>query len=160
MPATEQDWQSFMVAAASGKFGPEFPDGKLSELETSCPSEGVTQRQWYWEPTEGGGMAAIEIDIYSGDAMEMYKETKKECETRQEWREEADGWKEWPSGFPDKNDYEDVEICGMTSKGTKVAWVQRGFLIMISTAVESTDGEKLKDYADGVWNVVNKANEK
>lgn len=86
--------------------------------------------------------------------MATYEDLKKESLTAKSWRaegHEVDGWKEWPSGFPDQNDYEHIEACGMTLNGQKAAWVQSGYLVVL-TAVQGGNG--LKDYADGVWCVV------
>jgi hypothetical protein len=63
-----------------------------------------------------------------------------------------DSWKEWPRGFPDKNDYEDVEECGATEDGTKAAWVQSRYFVLL---VASEGGKVLRDFADGIWGVVN-----
>jgi len=159
MPVSDADWQSFMEAAVIGKDTAPFPQGgRLSQIQTSTPSENITQHQWYYEGTDNG---PIEIDIYSGgQAKATYEEIKKDSLEAKSWRvegEQIDGWKEWPSGFPDQNDYEDVEICGMTLNGQKAAWVQSGYLVVLTAIM---GGEGLKDYADGVWGVVHAASVK
>lgn len=81
-------------------------------------------------------------------------EIKKESLVAKSWRSEGhevDGWKECPNGFPNQNDYENVEACGMTLNGQKAAWVQSGFLVVL-TAIQG--GKALSDYADGLWGVV------
>lgn len=113
------------------------------------------QHHWYYEGTDEG---PIDIIIYSGgDPMVIYEKVKNESLTASSSHvegHEVDGWKEYPSGFPNQNDYENVDACGMTLNGQRAAWVQCGFLVVL-TAVQG--GKSLKDYADGVWGVVHAA---
>jgi hypothetical protein len=134
-----------------------FPEGgKLSQIQTcATPMDHMLQHQWYYEGTDAG---PVEIDVYSGgDVMAAYEEIKKESLTAKTWRpkgQEVDGWKKNPSGFPNQNEYENIEACGMTLNGQKAAWVQSGFLVVL-TAIQG--GKALSDYADGVWGVMNAA---
>jgi hypothetical protein len=153
MTTTTPDWDTLFKEAAAGKFGAPFPDGNLVQ--------GVTEDghiQYYHEPTEGGALAGAEIDIYFGvDPVETYNEIKKDSLEAKDWRVEGhqiDGWKEWPHGYPDQNDYEGVSHCGKTDAGNKVAWVQGKALVVLSSVA---GGKTLEEYADGVWNIVYQA---
>lgn len=113
-------------------------------------------------------MGAIEIDIYSTlpkpdvhKAMEMYTSIKQGALDPKPWRGEDDKvgeWVDWPSGYPNKNDYETMEACGMIKGENKVAWVQGGYYVELS-GMPLMEKDGLKEYADGVWLVVNGAGE-
>jgi len=129
---------------------------------------GIRQYQWYYEPTTTGGMGAIEIDVYFSlpkpdvhKAMEMYTSSKQEALESKPWRQEGkevDGWVDWPKRYPNRNEYETMEACGMIKSGKKVAWVQGGYFVELSGGPLMEEGG-LEEYADGVWLVVNGAGE-
>lgn len=99
----------------------------------------------------------IEINLYiGGDSAEAFAQIKKEALEPKPWRAEelqVDGWVDWPKGFPDQNDYENVSFCGATKNLSQVTWVQNKTLVQMGTVDPETT--KLKDYADGVWQAVN-----
>jgi hypothetical protein len=153
MSPPKVDWEALFKSAAAGKYGAPFPEGNLvSGVKND------KQIQFYHEPAEGGALDGAEINIYyPQDPMADYNELKKESLEKNEWRiegKEIDGWEEWPRGYPDQNDYEDVSACAKVTDGHQVAWVQGKALVVLATV---TGADKLKEYADGVWNIVNKA---
>lgn len=94
--------------------------------------------------------------MIGSDAAEWFAELKEEAQERKPGRDgesQTDGWVDWPRGFPDQNDYENVSHCGATKNLGQVYWVQNTTLVRIGTAAPETT--KLRDYADGVWQVVN-----
>jgi hypothetical protein len=135
--------------------GAPFPTGTLSAMQTTSPKAGITQCKWSYQVADSG---EVEIQIFSGSATTMYAEIKQACILRgRSAGHVAGGWKEWPKGFPDKNEYEDVEICGAAEDMKKAAWVQSGFLIVLSVSLDRDGGVKLPNFADGIWGVINKA---
>lgn len=89
-------------------------------------------------------------------------------------RKHGDSWQEWPRGFPNQNDYESMVKCAANESKGVVLWVQKGdtaragedkyYLVEMSAQLQSSSGigdglSALKDYADGLWGVVDLARE-
>jgi len=78
-------------------------------------------------------------------------------------------WLRWPKGFPNQNDYEGVVECATRESDGIVVWVQRAggtnaserkhYLVQMSAQGSGLGGgvEALRDYADGLWGVVDLA---
>jgi hypothetical protein len=104
----------------------------------------------------------VEVDLYiGGDPVAFFEAAKQDALAAKEWRSEdnqIDGWVDWPSGFPDQNDYELVSHCGAHKNLGTVYWVQEGSKTKTKTLVQigtpAPQATKLSDYADGVWQVV------
>jgi len=138
-----------------------WPVGRLSEL-TITRTATETRLTSTYTPTELSNSSVHFVIIEFS--------TLQHAMTALGSRKHEGSWLEWPRGFPNQNDYESmVECLGNESRGV-VLWVQKGadedkyYLVEMSAQSQSARGtgeglSALKDYADGLWGVVDLARE-
>lgn len=164
----EDVWSELLHDASLGNINggiEPWPVGRLSEL-TIVPTASATTMTFTYAPTE---ISSSQVKFVITELSTLHHAI-----TALSSRKHGDSWQEWPKGFPNQDDYESMVECAANEIQGAVLWVQSGgpasvgekkyYLVEMSAQPQSSGsiGERfsaLKDYADGLWGVVDSARE-
>ena len=156
----KQIWAEYLQQAADSKLSAPFPTGIL-DGPTEVTDAGLNGLQWHHTPAEDKSHP-VTISIYQATS-------KKQAETLYKQKKADKGnWKEWPKDFPNKNEYDNVDHCGIQTGGTPglAMWIQHeekaSYLVMMrggtgGTASFEVGMNKGQIYPDPLYMAVTEA---
>lgn len=151
-------WTAALKEAVQGNINggiEPWPPGDLTQYPTHQTADGIV-----WMYSLNDAQIRLRIGIKEFPTMEKAEYATELCKGDLKWQD-------WPKGFPNQNDYDDVLMCFGNESQRMVFWVQKGagagavgdrvYTVQLEGLQDGIG--LLKDYADGVWGVVNQMSE-
>jgi len=106
-------FNALLQKVTSGNSQFKFPPGQTDGLAALELAPGQYDYIFMFEPNEGGGDRSVEVHLFpSKNPRTMYEELKESATKPDPWGNTA-GWTDSPTGFPNRNDYDDVRLSGL-----------------------------------------------
>lgn len=147
--------------AASGSGDFTFPPGSSEGVGIWEPMPGQYDIFFTHTPSDGSDEKFVEVHLHPDkNPRDLYDEAKATALKEDAWGKIV-GWIENPNGFPNRNEYDDIRLCGLEEKQPwNVRWVQQtrgeegGYFVRLETTYMAPEAY-LREFADAVWWVVN-----
>jgi hypothetical protein len=149
------------VVSGEGDFS--FPKGEFEGVATLELEPGKYDYIFTYTPEGSSDDRMVEVHLYPNkNPRQLYDEVKEAALKPDSWGQIA-GWVDSPSGYPNRNQYDDIRMCGMEGNSSRyLRWVQQtegaagGYFVRLETTSEAPK-DYLKEYADALWYIVNEA---